>query len=177
MQPTPDLEGEPYKIVVIPRARRVHQSLLTTPVTALVSLLSCIYFITVQPFLQRKSRKSGFNQQARGTSSPPAGGADQNEVLVLNGPGTCLMLAAAVYLNRVSAFNPRRCPSPQYRGVTWRGDLKWYHIRLLTCTQSNAPSVVPIRPCMYSSPDHSRYVFSLFCRLKSLPENRTHFPI
>ncbi|TEB38208.1 Alg14-domain-containing protein [Coprinellus micaceus] len=106
-QPTPDLEGEPYKIVVIPRARRVHQSLLTTPVTALVSLLSCIYFITVQPFLQRKSRKSRFNQRPRGTSSPPAGGADQNEVLVLNGPGTCLMLAAAVYLNRILAL-----PSP-----------------------------------------------------------------
>ncbi|TEB08912.1 Alg14-domain-containing protein [Coprinellus micaceus] len=104
---TRESSNEPYKIVVIPRARRVHQSLLTTPVTALVSLLSCIYFITVQPFLQRKSRKSRFNQRPRGTSSPPAGGADQNEVLVLNGPGTCLMLAAAVYLNRILAL-----PSP-----------------------------------------------------------------
>lgn len=73
-----------YSLLTIPRARRVRQSLLTTPSTALVSLLSCVYHITVAhlslPFRNR----------------PPFA-----DVLILNGPGTCFTLCIAVYVNKV----------------------------------------------------------------------------
>lgn len=72
-----------YTVLTIPRARRVHQTLLSTPPTALYSLLSCIYHVTVLPLLTNK----------RSTSFA--------EVLLLNGPGTCFTLCLAVYLNRL----------------------------------------------------------------------------
>ncbi|KAJ7587973.1 glycosyltransferase family 1 protein [Mycena floridula] len=38
-----------YTILVMPRARRVHQSLLTTPWTTLASMLTGIYYTTYMP--------------------------------------------------------------------------------------------------------------------------------
>ncbi|OCH92280.1 glycosyltransferase family 1 protein [Obba rivulosa] len=76
-----------YSVVTIPRARYVHQSLLTTPLTAAQSFLGAISLITF---------KSLFS------ASPGP------EVLILNGPGTCFVLCAAVYLNRLLGL-----PSPQ----------------------------------------------------------------
>jgi len=73
--------GEIYSILTIPRARKVHQSLLTTPPTAIVSLLHCVYYVTIKQYQQ----------------TPCPYFAD---VLVLNGPGTCLTLCLAVYLNK-----------------------------------------------------------------------------
>ncbi|KAI0070178.1 glycosyltransferase family 1 protein [Panus rudis PR-1116 ss-1] len=64
--------------IIIPRARHVHQSLLTTPFTAARSLAVCLYHVTLKTILGR----------------PFA------DLLVLNGPGTCCMLCLAVYLNR-----------------------------------------------------------------------------
>ncbi|KAJ7901898.1 oligosaccharide biosynthesis protein Alg14-like protein, partial [Mycena olivaceomarginata] len=64
-----------YTLLTIPRARRVHQSLVTTPPTALYSLLLCIYYITF----------------ARISFA---------DVLILNGPGTCFVLCIAVYVNK-----------------------------------------------------------------------------
>ncbi|KAI0745357.1 oligosaccharide biosynthesis protein Alg14 like-domain-containing protein [Earliella scabrosa] len=69
----------PYTFVVIPRARRVHQSLLTTPLTAAFSLAAAVWHITIAPLL----------------SGPPV-----PQVLLLNGPGTCFVLCVATYLNR-----------------------------------------------------------------------------
>ncbi|KAI9060280.1 glycosyltransferase family 1 protein [Trametes sanguinea] len=77
----------PYSFVVIPRARRVHQSLLTTPATAAVSLCAAIWHITIAPLLSR-------------TSVP--------EVLLLNGPGTCFVLCIAAYLNRILGLRSPR---------------------------------------------------------------------
>ncbi|KAF7361839.1 UDP-N-acetylglucosamine transferase subunit ALG14 [Mycena venus] len=68
-----------YMILTIPRARRVHQPLVTTPPTALYSLLLCIYHLTVAPFRQSSSFA---------------------DVLILNGPGTCFVLCIAVYVNK-----------------------------------------------------------------------------
>jgi len=73
--------GISYRILVVPRARQVHQSLLTTPASTLVSLFSCIRHISLDPFLFSDGR------------CPDA--------LILNGPGTCLMLCVAVYVNKV----------------------------------------------------------------------------
>lgn len=66
-----------FEIIVIPRARKVHQSLLTTPPTAVFSLLrawTTLFPTGLQPFA---------------------------EVLLLNGPGTCCILCIVVYLFRV----------------------------------------------------------------------------
>lgn len=71
-----------YSILTIRRARRVHQSLVSTPPTMLLSLLDAIYHITIVPFF----------------ASPSTPFAD---VLLLNGPGTCFVLCLAVYLNKV----------------------------------------------------------------------------
>ncbi|KAI0058090.1 oligosaccharide biosynthesis protein Alg14 like protein [Artomyces pyxidatus] len=85
-----DSVGE-YSILIIPRARRVHQNLLTTPLTALRSLLVSIYHITVSPFL------------------PPFGSRTPVfEVLIFNGPGTCFVLCLAAFLNRFLGL-----PSPR----------------------------------------------------------------
>ncbi|KAH6910381.1 UDP-N-acetylglucosamine transferase subunit ALG14 [Coprinopsis sp. MPI-PUGE-AT-0042] len=69
-----------FRTTIIPRARRVHQSFLTAPFTALISLASCIYYMTLEPLLDKKTKFT--------------------DVLVVNGPGTCLMLCLAVFINK-----------------------------------------------------------------------------
>ncbi|KAF9012376.1 glycosyltransferase family 1 protein [Cyathus striatus] len=81
---TPLSENSTFRILTIPRARRVHQSLFTTPGTVLRSLLTCLYYVTLSPILSRKGLQSTFA-----------------DVLLLNGPGTCLVLCIAVYVNRI----------------------------------------------------------------------------
>jgi len=71
--------------VTIPRARRVHQSLLTTPPDAVKSLLACVYLISLRPFFEKGAFRQPFA-----------------DLLILNGPGTCVILYTAVLLNRVS---------------------------------------------------------------------------
>ena len=70
-----------YQILTIPRARRVHQNIFTVPLTTLRSLLAALYHVTLAPWL---SGESAF------------------DVLLLNGPGTCVVLCLAAYVNRVS---------------------------------------------------------------------------
>lgn len=70
-----------YQILTLPRTRRVHQNILTVPFTTLRSLLAAVYRVTLAP---RLSRDSTF------------------DVLLLNGPGTCVVLCLAAYVNRVS---------------------------------------------------------------------------
>ncbi|KAI0316029.1 glycosyltransferase family 1 protein [Amylostereum chailletii] len=86
-----DTSAAHYRVLAVPRARRVHQTLLTSPFTALYSLLVSIYHFTVVPHIFR-SRSSG----------------DNPEVLFINGPGTCVVLCLAVCLNRVLGL-----PSPR----------------------------------------------------------------
>lgn len=79
---------KPYTVLIIPRARRVHQSLLTTPLTALPSLLFCLYYVIIAPILSSKNIWSPFA-----------------DVLVVNGPGTCFILCVAVYVSKVSELS------------------------------------------------------------------------
>jgi len=78
-----------YTLLTIPRARHVHQSLISTPPTALFSLIVCLYHFTILPL-------------CTGIRWPFA------DVLILNGPGTCFVLCAAVYVNRFLGL-----PSPR----------------------------------------------------------------
>jgi len=68
-------------ILSIPRARNVHQSLMTTPFSSLLALLLCTYHLTLRPLLYFRSPKFA-------------------DVLILNGPGTCFLLCIAVYINK-----------------------------------------------------------------------------
>jgi len=67
-----------YTLLHVPRARRVHQPLWTTPPSVLVSMVACVKH-AVEAALDPESVW---------------------DVLILNGPGTCLSICAAVYLNR-----------------------------------------------------------------------------
>ncbi|TBU45908.1 glycosyltransferase family 1 protein [Dichomitus squalens] len=80
-QTTPFTSGPdaPCSFVVIPRARRVHQSFLTAPFSAALSLAASIWHLTASPLF----------------FGPPA-----PDVLLLNGPGTCFVLCIAAYLSR-----------------------------------------------------------------------------
>lgn len=79
--------SQSYSILTIPRARRVHQSLLTTPASSIVSLFTCVYHVTIKPNLCFQESRSGFA-----------------DVLILNGPGTCFILCVAVYINKFLGF-------------------------------------------------------------------------
>ncbi|CAE6397301.1 unnamed protein product, partial [Rhizoctonia solani] len=68
-----------YRILTMPRARRVHQSLASTPLTALRSLIWTLQFMTV-PAITSKKRFA--------------------DVLLVNGPGTCVALVLVAYFNR-----------------------------------------------------------------------------
>ncbi|KAF8161138.1 glycosyltransferase family 1 protein [Crassisporium funariophilum] len=70
-----------YSVLTIPRARRVHQPLLTTPFSAILSLLGCIYHLTILPL---------FNSEQQSFA----------DVLIINGPGTCFVLCVATYINK-----------------------------------------------------------------------------
>jgi len=76
-----------YNVITIPRARRVHQHLLTTPFTSLKSLGVCIYYVTFTPL----------------TSGKPFA-----DVVLLNGPGTCVMVCIAAYIAKFLGL-----PSPK----------------------------------------------------------------
>jgi len=70
--------------VVVPRARRVHQAIWTALPAFLHSVLACICLVTVAPL---------FKKDPFGT--PIA------DLLIMNGPGTCVVLCYAVMLNKV----------------------------------------------------------------------------
>lgn len=72
-----------YRIIVIPRARHVHQSLLTTPFTFVYSAVFALYCICIKPLVRRNPF---------------------SEVLLLNGPGTCVSVCLAAYVSRVSVL-------------------------------------------------------------------------
>lgn len=80
-----DGDGDVYAVVKIPRARDVHQSWLSIPFTTLRSFWACVFVVTLSPLVE-----SGFRGQ-----QPFA------DLVVMNGPGTCVPLCAAVMLNKV----------------------------------------------------------------------------
>ncbi|RDB25373.1 UDP-N-acetylglucosamine transferase subunit ALG14 [Hypsizygus marmoreus] len=80
-----------HSILTVPRARRVHQSLLTTPPTAAHSLMTCLYYVMIAPQLLPKGGRPIFA-----------------DVLLLNGPGTCFVLCIAVYVTKFLGL-----PAPQ----------------------------------------------------------------
>ncbi|KAJ1305867.1 hypothetical protein OPQ81_010590 [Rhizoctonia solani] len=68
-----------HRILTMPRARRVHQSLASTPLTALRSLIWTLRAMTLPAILPKKRFA---------------------DVLLINGPGTCVALVLVAYFNR-----------------------------------------------------------------------------
>ncbi|KAF9241548.1 glycosyltransferase family 1 protein [Melanogaster broomeanus] len=102
-----------YRLLTIPRARRVHQSLLTVPPMFIHSLLASIYLVTISPLLEKGTR-----------------GTPSVDLLILNGPGTCVTLCAAVMINKIIGL-----PSPRVifvesfarvQSLSLSGRILWY---------------------------------------------------
>ena len=72
-----------YDIVQVPRARRIHQSLLTTPWSALRCFIACLRVL-------RSPTPSPFS-----TNTQPADQHTYPDLIVTNGPGTALILVLA----------------------------------------------------------------------------------
>lgn len=67
-------------MITIPRARKVLQPLRTVPFTAAISLYGCLLEMTIKPLYK---------------------GQPFADLLLLNGPGTCVIIVLAAYFNRV----------------------------------------------------------------------------
>ena len=91
---TPNRNGSraTAKVIQIPRARKVHQSFLTTPLTLARSIAFCVDHVALRPLSSRFSTPSS-SQQRKGLLA---------DVILMNGPGTCVPIVASVYLLRVS---------------------------------------------------------------------------
>ncbi|EPQ29661.1 uncharacterized protein PFL1_02881 [Pseudozyma flocculosa PF-1] len=90
----------PLHTLEVPRARRVHQSFLSTPLSLLYSLAFCIDHIVRRPLVdahitrraqwrQRRARQ-GWNDD--GARCPFA------DLVLMNGPGTCVPIVVSIYL-------------------------------------------------------------------------------
>ncbi|CBQ69363.1 conserved hypothetical protein [Sporisorium reilianum SRZ2] len=82
------------QVIQIPRARKVHQSFLTTPLTLAGSIAFCVDRVALRPLLQRLSQSTG----GKGSHGLLA------DVILMNGPGTCVPIVASVYLLRILAL-------------------------------------------------------------------------
>ena len=106
-------------LLYVPRARRVHQPLWTTPPSALRSLVTCV------------------KHAARAALDPES----VWDVLILNGPGTCFSICAAVYFNRVSLpLSPRYIPD-----LTISTDLRTSLVYGFTFSKDDIYRI--LRPC------------------------------
>lgn len=82
-----------YNVITIPRARRVHQSFLTAPVSTIQSLLSCLQVLR------------GTHAAQKSSSSIQPGYPD---LILTNGPATafCVILAAKILRLWSAIFSP-----------------------------------------------------------------------
>lgn len=81
-----------YSIISIPRARRVHQTYASAILTTTRSFLVCQWRLALRPAF--------FNRRAE----PIGSGLWETDLLLLNGPGSCVPLALIAFLPRVSGL-------------------------------------------------------------------------
>ncbi|GAA5861259.1 hypothetical protein JCM3774_002244 [Rhodotorula dairenensis] len=72
-----------FRLLRIPRARRVHQSYLTSPFTTLYSLASCLWHIAIAPVWSNAPKKVFA------------------DLVLLNGPGSCVPITVAAFIPRL----------------------------------------------------------------------------
>ncbi|KAI6149992.1 glycosyltransferase family 1 protein [Pisolithus thermaeus] len=81
---TPLIGWSNYKLMRIPRARYVHQSSLSASFTTFKCFLACVHLITIAPLFHNVTLGKPFV-----------------DLLIMNGPGTCVPLCAAIMINRI----------------------------------------------------------------------------
>lgn len=74
-----------YSLHFVPRARKVHQSLLTAPLSSLQCFIACILFLTSSP-------------------SSPAYRNNYPDLILINGPATSVLVLLAALILRFVAF-------------------------------------------------------------------------
>lgn len=97
-------EGEEevnYRIVEVPRARRVHQSFLTTPYTALLCLWNCIGVLSGRDY-DSQGKKARHARQLY----------DYPSLIITNGPGTAVIVVLASLILRFLDFRDRGANKP-----------------------------------------------------------------
>ncbi|KAI9754283.1 MAG: UDP-N-acetylglucosamine transferase subunit [Lichina confinis] len=93
----PSQPGRHYDIAVVPRARKIHQSLLTTPVSATWCLIACFRALYA-PAGSPASRGSP------ASAGSPASTLQYPDLILTNGPGTAVCVVyASVMLRYVGA--------------------------------------------------------------------------
>jgi beta-1,4-N-acetylglucosaminyltransferase len=94
------LGAEHYNIAVVPRARKIHQPLLTTPISALYCLWSCFAPLLAAPPLLLDSTPTNPYEHAA---------ADLPDLIIANGPATAVIAILASLILRF--FNIRSANS------------------------------------------------------------------
>lgn len=113
--PSPSTSPSPssYSIVTVPRARKVHQSLLTAPLSTLQCLWSCLRVLQGRWTADQAWTRSPTTQThdpSTTTTSNSATAADYPGIILTNGPGTAVcIIAAARILRALNSFLPPRC--------------------------------------------------------------------
>ncbi|CAO1631793.1 unnamed protein product [Jaminaea pallidilutea] len=82
--------GDDDVVVPLPRARNVHQSWLSTPLTTIVSFWACL-----------KLMRQGPNSTSHVKGKPSSPSRPFADLVLLNGPGTCVPLVAAIYVDKI----------------------------------------------------------------------------
>ncbi|KAL8770350.1 MAG: hypothetical protein Q9209_003986 [Squamulea sp. 1 TL-2023] len=92
-----------YDISIIPRARRIHQPILTTPISSLRCLIACFSLLRA-PSTQR-SLPSGANQNQTKKMVSETPRCWYPDLIIANGPATAVLVIAASLILRF--FNIR----------------------------------------------------------------------
>ncbi|KAM0277586.1 hypothetical protein ACHAQH_005705 [Verticillium albo-atrum] len=77
-----------YDVHTVTRARKVHQSLLTTPITSLLSVLEIFPLLLSSPFTGARHRQQ------------------HPDIIITNGPATGFIVGLAAYLMRICCLAP-----------------------------------------------------------------------
>jgi len=109
-----------YDIITLPRARAVHQSFMTTPLSLARSFATCFKIIAVDPLLGHGRSKRRKEDERKRVFA---------DLVLMNGPGTCVPVVLAVYILRVSA---ELSPAEESRLLT-------LSIVALPCSSSDSP--------------------------------------
>ncbi|KAK0555384.1 54S ribosomal protein L7, mitochondrial [Tilletia horrida] len=99
-QATSATESAHFQVKELPRARRVHQSFATTPLSAARSFLVCLDHVVTRPLSATWHRRSTRSTTTNATSSYTQKDDVFADLLLLNGPGTCVPLVLAVYVRK-----------------------------------------------------------------------------
>jgi beta-1,4-N-acetylglucosaminyltransferase len=103
------IEGEEFAFLELPRARKVAQPLLSSAATSAWTLLFALWHLVFLPAMGRpQSHPRDF--RTREPVSPTSSASPSREsgpgipfdALLINGPGTCVMIVIACYIARVS---------------------------------------------------------------------------